>query len=225
VKREAGAIARGSRTTVTTIEKATQMTTNTITGLYDTYAAAEQTIRDLKAAGISDADISLVGSRMHEAAEHTSGAATGAETGATIGGVAGAGAGILAGLGLLAIPGVGPVVAAGWLVATAVGAVAGIGAGAATGGIIGAMTDSGISHDHAHLYAEGIRRGGTLVTARVDDSRVTSAEAIMNRHGRVDMAAREGTYRDSGWNGFDEKAPPYTPAERLAAPFGTDKQL
>ena len=201
------------------------MTAKTITGLYDTYGAAEQTVRDLKAAGISDADISLVGNRAHDATEHTSDAGTGAGTGAAVGGVAGAGVGILTGLGLLAIPGVGPVVAAGWLVATAVGAVAGIGAGAATGGLIGAMTDSGISRDHAHLYAEGIRRGGTLVTARVDDTRTASAEAIMNRHGRVDMSVREKTYRDDGWNGFDEHAPPYTPAERLAVPFGQDKRL
>ena len=201
------------------------MTTNTITGLYDTYGAAEQTVRDLKAAGISDADISLVGNRAHDATENTSGAGTGAGTGAAVGGVAGAGVGILTGLGLLAIPGVGPVVAAGWLVATAVGAVAGIGAGAATGGLIGAMTGSGISRDHAHFYAEGIRRGGTLVTARVDGSRVTAAEDIMSRHGRIDMAAREKTYRDGGWNGFDEHAPPYTPAERLGGPLGTDKRL
>ena len=72
-------------------------------------------------------------------------------------------AGLPAGLGLLAIPGLGPVVAAGWLAATAVGAAA----GAATGGIVGALTEAGVSEEEAHSYAEGVRRGGTLVSARV----------------------------------------------------------
>jgi hypothetical protein len=84
---------------------------------------------------------------------------TGAETGAGVGTAVGGAAGLLAGLGLLAIPGVGPVVAAGWLVATAVGAVA----GAATGGLIGGLTGAGVSEDDAHVYAEGVRRGGSLV--------------------------------------------------------------
>jgi hypothetical protein len=68
---------------------------------------------------------------------------------------------LLAGLGLLAIPGLGPVVAAGWLASTALGAVA----GGAAGGLIGALTAAGVSQEDAHVSAEGIRRGGTLVTA------------------------------------------------------------
>ena len=75
-------------------------------------------------------------------------------------------AGLLAGLGLLAIPGLGPVVAAGWLAATAVGAAA----GAATGGVVGALTEAGVSREDADSYAEGVRRGGTLVSARVADA-------------------------------------------------------
>jgi hypothetical protein len=60
--------------------------------------------------------------------------------------------GLLAGLGLLAIPGIGPVVAAGWLVSTAAGAAA----GGATGGLIGALTQAGVSEEDAHVYAEGV---------------------------------------------------------------------
>ena len=66
----------------------------------------------------------------------------------------------------MAIPGVGPVVAAGWLVATLAGAAA----GAATGGILGALTQAGISNDDAQVYAEGLRRGGAVVSARVNDA-------------------------------------------------------
>jgi hypothetical protein len=85
--------------------------------------------------------------------------AEGAGKGAGIGAGLGGAAGLLAGLGLLAIPGLGPVFAAGWLAATAVGAAA----GAATGGLVGALTEAGVSKEDAPLYAEGVRRGGTLV--------------------------------------------------------------
>ena len=163
-----------------------------------------------------DTDISLIANRSGEVVrtEDTSdGAVAGAETGASVGGVLGAGAGLLAGLGILAIPGVGPVVAAGWLVAAAAGAAAGAGVGGVSGGIIGSMTSSGVAPDHAHFYAEGVRRGGTLVSARVDADRVTTVEAIMQRFGRVDPVAREQGYRAEGWTAFDEKAVPYGPVE------------
>ena len=68
--------------------------------------------------------------------------------------------GLLTGLGLMAIPGVGPVVAAGWLVATLAGAAA----GGVTGGAVGALTEAGISKDEADVYAEGLRRGGAVVS-------------------------------------------------------------
>ena len=89
--------------------------------------------------------------------DRAEGAGKGAGIGATAGGVVG----LLTGLGLLAIPGVGPVVAAGWLVATAAGAAV----GGTAGGIIGALTQAGTSEEDAYIYAEGVRRGGTLVSA------------------------------------------------------------
>ncbi len=192
------------------------MTTRTVTGLYDSYDAAAQTVRDLEAAHIPDSDISIVAHRpdasdVPDQSGH--GAATGAGTGASAGAAIGGGVGLLAGLGLLAIPGVGPVVAAGWLVATAVGAVAGAAAGGATGGLIGSLTADGVSKEHANFYAEGVRRGGSLVTARVDEGLFATAEAIMQRHGRIDAVSREKAYRDGGWTEFDEKSVPFTPAE------------
>ncbi len=132
-------------------------------------------------------------------------AGTGAGTGATIGTVLGGGAGLLAGLGMLAIPGVGPVVAAGWLVATALGA--GVGAGA--GGLLGSLVGAGVNENDAHVYAEGVRRGGTLVTARVDESQRATVEDIMSRHSGVDANVRGKEYRAGGWERFDENAPAY----------------
>ena len=192
------------------------MTTTTVTGLYDSYDAAAQTVRDLEAAHIPYADISMVAHRSDAyvaSGTPPSGAATGAEAGASAGAALGGGAGLLAGLGMLAIPGVGPVVAAGWLVATAVGAVAGAAAGGATGGLIGSLTSAGVPKEHAHVYAEAVRRGGALVTARVDGGLVATAEAIMQRHGRIDPTAREKAYRDNGWREFDERSAPFTPAD------------
>src|SRR6478752_10172781 len=97
--------------------------TRTITRSYDNYATASSVVEQLEGAGISSSNISFVG---HNGETDETNAAEGAGIGAGVGGAAG----LLAGLGLLAIPGVGPVVAAGWLAATAVGAAA----GAATGG-------------------------------------------------------------------------------------------
>ena len=142
--------------------------TKTLTRLYNTYDHASKTVVALKAHGFTDSEISLVGPA---AAETTSAAGADAGTGAEAGGVLGAGVGLLTGLGLIAIPGVGPVVAAGWLAATIAGAVVGAAAGAVTGGIVGALTGDGMTVADANVYAEGVRRGGTLLTVRTADDR------------------------------------------------------
>lgn len=118
--------------------------------------------------------------------------------------------GLLTGLERMAILGVGPVVAAGWLAATAAGAVAGAVAGGAAGGLIGALTDSGVDEEDAHVFAKGVRRGGTFVTARVDDTLAPEAQAILQDLNRVDPAARWGVFAQEEWTRFDENADPYT---------------
>ena len=129
-------------------------------------------------------------------------AASGAGTGATIGTVLGGGAGLLAGIGALAIPGIGPIVAAGWLVA----ALTGAGAGAAAGGLLGSLTGAGIEERDAHVYSEGVRRGGSLVTVRTDDARADEAEAILTRYNPVDSTSREADYRSGGWTTYQGDA-------------------
>jgi hypothetical protein len=170
----------------------------TISHVYDSYSAANDTVRDLEAAGIPTDDISIVANkdiaRGHSEVKELPGSPTGA--GAGIGAAAGGTAGLLAGLGLLAIPGLGPVVAAGWLAAAAVGAVAGGAAGAGVGGLVSALRDSGMPAEHAHVYTEAVKRGGTLVTARVADSQWDVACAIMERHGPIDPSLRGDAYRD-----------------------------
>lgn len=190
--------------------------TKTITRLFDHYSDATNAVRELERLGVPHDDLSIMANKR----DHTEGAhisdvnddgdvTRGASTGAIIGGVGG----LLAGLGLLAIPGLGPIVAAGWLASTAVGAGIGAAGGAATGGIVGALKEAGHNDDEANVYAEGVRRGGTLVSARVDDSLAPQAEAVLQRNKSVDAATRRSAYRQSGWKGFDEKAPAYTDAE------------
>ncbi|MGE0715020.1 MAG: general stress protein [Alphaproteobacteria bacterium] len=189
--------------------------TTTISRLYASYHDASRALTDLRAAGIPHDDISIVAhdSEGRAKARELEPAETGtaAGTGAGIGGMLGGGAGLLAGLGIMAIPGLGPVVAAGWLAATAAGAAT----GAAAGGIIGALTGSGVSEDEAHVYAESVRRGGAVVSVRVEESRVAEATRILDRYTPVDSSSRAQAYRDSGWTRFDEAGKPYS-AEQAA---------
>jgi hypothetical protein len=174
--------------------------TRTITAMFDRYSDAATAVSRLEAAGVPHSEISIVSNDATQRDAHGTDhpdAKTGTGTGASIGTVLGGGAGLLAGLGLLAIPGLGPVVAAGWLASTLVGA----GVGAAAGGAVGALTGAGIDEAHAHSYAEGIRRGGTLVTVRTEDSRVAAVTDILDDEGTVDMAEREATWRKEGWSG------------------------
>jgi hypothetical protein len=191
------------------------MATRTITRLYDNHAEAVSAVQALEAAGFSHDSVSVVANNVdsryaHGTTTQDPTAAVGdAGAGATAGTIFGGGLGLMAGIGALAIPGVGPVVAAGWLVATLAGAGVGAAVGAGTGGLIGALTHEGVAENDAHVYAEGVRRGGSLVTARVDDARVVEAEAILDRHVGVDLAARRGEYEQAGWKSFDPAQAPY----------------
>ncbi len=180
----------------------------TVTGLFDDYSDASAAVSTLESAGVRSNDISIVSNNADKRHGETN-AAEGAGTGAGIGAVIGGAGGLLTGLGLMAIPGVGPVVAAGWLAATAAGAAAGAVAGGAAGGIIGALTSSGVSERDAHVYAEGVRRGGTLVTAKVDETLAPEAEAILKRSNWVDPTERRTAYEQQGWTGFDDTLDPY----------------
>lgn len=189
----------------------------TITRLFDDYADATAAVRDLEALGIPHDDISIVANNAH--GHHAGGhdgvdgsvdedgdVSRGTSTGALLGGAGG----LLAGLGLLAIPGLGPIVAAGWLAATAAGAGIGAAGGAATGGLVGALKNAGHSDEDADVYSEGVRRGGTLVSVKVPDGDTAQAEAVLHRNRSVDATTRGAAYRETGWSRFDADAPAYT---------------
>ncbi len=178
--------------------------TTTVTGLFDRYDDARETVSALETAGIPSRDISIVANNGDD--YHKTNAAEDAGEGAGIGAAVGGVGGLLTGLGIMAIPGVGPVVAAGWLAATTAGAVAGAVVGGAAGGIVGAMTKEGVPEADAHVYAEGVRRGGTLVTAKVDDAQAANARSIIQQYRSADVAQRRTDYQSEGWKGFDEGA-------------------
>ena len=101
----------------------------TVCRVYDSYAQARAAVDAVEGAGVPAADVSIVANKYVSAEHADVDEVSGAAKGAGIGGALGGGAGLLAGLGLLAIPGLGPVVAAGWLASTAVGAAAGAASG------------------------------------------------------------------------------------------------
>jgi hypothetical protein len=193
--------------------------TKTLTRVYSDYATAQNVVEKLKSAGLGDSNIGIVASNAE--GWHKPGGSDvdpkhdkdrdgkddrseGAVTGGGMGAIAGGAVGVATGLGMLAIPGVGPVVAMGWLAALAAGAVA----GGAAGGIVGALVESGTSKENAELYAEALRRGGAIVTAKVSDDDVARYGAIMDT-GAMDVSARANAYRETGWKGYDPKAPAY----------------
>ncbi|MDA8165123.1 MAG: hypothetical protein M0017_08860 [Desulfobacteraceae bacterium] len=184
----------------------------TVLGLMDTCQEAEEAVRELLARGFKPEEIGVAGA-AEEPGETAGERPPGVEplqieksaAGATIGGVAGMVAGVIT----AAIPGVGLVMAAG-PVGTA---LAGAGLGFTAGGIIGALTGTGASEEEAHAYAEGLRRGGVLVTVSAGEERTESAAAILKRHGAVDIERLAASWRAAGWTRFDELASPVS-AER-----------
>ena len=191
--------------------------TVTISRLYNNYGDARRAVRDLEAAGVKHSDISVIASNAEDwykdgkdtypdrDLDGKDDRAEAAGSGAGLGAAAGGAVGALTGLGLMAIPGVGPIVAAGWLASTLAGAAA----GAATGGVIGALSQAGVSDEEAHVYAEGLRRGGAVVSARVADHDAVRLKGVMDRSS-VRAPERAAVYRKSGWTRFDPASKPYT---------------
>jgi hypothetical protein len=178
----------------------------TISRLFDEYDDAQKAILRLQDAGVDEDDISVVANNSEKwfSPDYAGSAGKGAAIGAGFGGVGG----LLAGLGLLAIPGLGPVVAAGWLAAAAAGAAA---VGAA-GGVIGILAEAGVATNDAEIYAESIRRGGSLVSAKVDEKDRERLEALLHP-ASVDIGRRRAALASSGWARFDPSAPDFTPEQ------------
>jgi hypothetical protein len=177
----------------------------TVIGLMDELGDAQAAVKDLLASGIARDDIGFMANERHAAPpgaearrEVDTAPASGALAGAGAGAAVGGAAGLALALVPLAIPGVGPIVAAGTLASV----LAGAGIGAVTGGLIGALTRLGVPEETAHAYAEGVRRGGIVVTVAAEgEAQAGKAVAIFKRHGAVDIDERATEWKKQGWKG------------------------
>lgn len=163
--------------------------TETVAGFYRTVADGQKAREALLSSGFTADEVSFVAgdARGHETPAvgpvHDVGAEDEAPRDAFIGGAVGLAAGMVA----VAIPGIGPFIAAGPLASVLGGAISGLGVGAATGGVIGLLRDHGISEEEAEFYAEGVKRGGSLVTVRgVGEKRATEARKVLQNQGAID---------------------------------------
>jgi len=159
-------------------------------GIYPNYTSVENGVDALRAAGFRNTDISVLfpknGGTKDFAHEKGTKAPEGATTGAGTGAVIGGALGWLAGIGSLAIPGVGPLIAAGPIVAT----LAGVGAGGAVGGIAGGLVGMGIPEYEAKRYEGQVKDGGILLSVHCDDSEWTKrAKAILEGTSARDIAS------------------------------------
>src|SRR5438876_9333641 len=174
------------------------MANKAVFGLYSTRRQAESAVDALRAAGFRSTDISVlfpenVGTKdfAHEkGTKAPEGATTGASTGAVIGGTLG----WLTGIGALAIPGLGPFIAAGPIMA----ALAGAGVGGAVGGITGALIGMGIPEYEAKRYQGRVTKGGILLSVHSDNSDWTKrAKEVLERTGAEDISSTGETKGDT----------------------------
>src|SRR5712672_495197 len=174
-------------------------------GIYSTTAAAEHAVDTLTKSGFPISDISLLvpetlGSRemgTQKASKAPEGAAAGATSGAVLGGTLG----LLAGIGVLAIPGVGPLIAAGPIMAT----LAGMGVGGAVGGVAGGLIGLGIPEFEAKRYEGRLKKGGILLSVHCDTSEeINQAKQILKNTGAEDVTSTgESSSDDSKSAGRD----------------------
>ncbi len=198
----------------------------TVVGIFDSMTEAENAVRALESAGISRDDVSVVANseaaNSGAASKNTGGSAETAGSGlattgtpssvaadAGIGAALGGVGGLLLSFAGLAIPGIGPILAAGPIIA----ALGGAGIGAVAGGVIGALTEAGVPEEEAHYYAEGVRRGQVLVTVKTDETRADQARQVLDSNGAVDVEGRASEWRDRGWSGHNPGAEPLSADE------------
>ena len=150
----------------------------TLVGVFSSYDAAEKAVNDLRKQGFNQEEISIISkdSRSNQrSGQYNDDITDGALTGGTIGGLGG----LLLGAGALAIPGLGPIIAAGPIAAALSGAVA--------GGIAGGLIDWGIPAEASQRYENQIAQGGILAIIRTTSSKINQAAAIFNQNGARDV--------------------------------------
>ena len=175
-------------------------------GIYKSRSHAENAVNRILEGGFTNNDVSVLladaQSSKDFAHEKDTKAPEGATAGVTAGGVVGGGLGLLAGIGALAIPGVGPLIAAGPIM----GALAGLGVGGAVGGLIGALVGMGIPEYEAKRYEGRVNDGGVLLSLHCDTSdEISRAKELLKETGAEDIASSG----EEGASSRDEDAEVY----------------
>jgi hypothetical protein len=187
-------------------------------GIYKSADHAERAVDTLIGAGFASSDISVllpdVRSTREFAHEKDTKAPEGATAGVTAGGVIGGTIGVLAGVGLLAIPGLGPFIAAGPIMA----ALAGLGVGGAVGGLVGALIGMGIPEYEAKRYEGHVKNGGTLLSVHCDTSdQIKRAKEILKSSGALDIASTsESAAARTATDRMNTSDPTYTVERRIS---------
>ena len=183
----------------------------TITGLFDTVGDAQSAAKELLDRGIPRENVSIVAPDVSHtnAQQHAVGAENAVGTVAVGGSVIGGAVGLLVGAGLLTIPGIGPVLAIGPL-AAAIGTIGaavsttalGAGVGASVGGLAGSLIGTGVPEETAHIYAEGVRRGGVLLTVSIDSTMAERVDVngVLRHYQVVDINQRSAGWHATGWD-------------------------
>ncbi|RSL16136.1 hypothetical protein EDE15_1645 [Edaphobacter aggregans] len=159
-------------------------------GIYPTSAAAERAVDRLLALGFTNSSVSVLlqddASTRDFAHEKNTKAPEGTATGVATGGVIGGTLGLLAGIGALAIPGIGPLIAAGPIMAT----LAGLGVGSTVGGLVGALVGMGIPEYEAKRYEGRVKNGGTLLSVHCDTlGQISTAKDVLKATGADDVSS------------------------------------
>ena len=175
------------------------MNQNLISAVFDNQSEAETAVRELRDAGVRDTDLSIIARNEGRGATTSDGAGTVTDTSegdGIKGAVIGAGAGTLLGIAALAIPGVGPLVAAGAIASSAIPAAAAVGAGvgAVAGGVTGMLTGHGVSDEDSTYYEGRINEGGVFVSVDTSNAAIPAE------------TARDILYRNGGHNTSQQKA-------------------
>jgi hypothetical protein len=170
----------------------------TVVGLYDAREDARDTIENLFEAGFPRERISMAtqhkGRKVREEErDRRADPPVGEEA---LGGLSN----LLIGLGTVSLPALGVIVAAGPL--------AGVLTGGSNGGLVGGLVELGIPREEAEIYAEGVRRGATLILVQSDENQLNEARALMGRHHPIDIDRRSKDWRERGWQGYDNDGRP-----------------
>jgi uncharacterized membrane protein len=186
----------------------------TVAGLFKYERDADLAIRALERAGFNENHYGVIAPNSvvqrvdwkEDAKEGT--IQTDHKLGATGGAAVGGLTGLLAGLTALAVPGIGPVLAAGMIAAST-------GLGATAGGLLGSLTSASINEEEAETYAEAIKRGGILVVVQVEDRFEAEVKNILKEAGALEVEAHRKEWEAAGWTGFDRDVLPDEKYPRL----------